>query len=64
MMVLKQTTTKIVNDVAMVVIVCLSGMLYFEKYQRFRGKGATQLTNILFFFFFRYFCCLPILILI
>ena len=41
------------------VIVCLSGMLYFGKYHSFRGKGATQLTNKPFFFFFRDFCRLP-----
>ena len=41
------------------VIVCLSAMLYFGKYHSFRGKGATQLTNKPFFFFFRDFCRLP-----
>ena len=41
------------------VIFCLSAMLYFGKYHSFRCKGATQLTNKPFFFFFRDFCGLP-----
>ena len=45
-----------IEQVECFVIVCLSGMLHFRKYHSFRGKGATQLTNKPFFFFFRYFC--------